>query len=411
MEAELRRDRFDGSEQRLREALQRYGLTEPELREQLLWQITVLQFINQRFRGGVVVTDDDVRGYYDQHVAELRREYPKDNSFEALEPKIRTTLEGERINQSFNEWLDQARKSERVEFKQGALRGRIEMSRPFRILRNVAIALGALILVLAVAGVLVVRSAWFQNYVKQTIITSIEDSTGGKAEIGTFHFEWKHLTAVVTDFVIHGTEPAELGAPASRRASAVESPACSPAFIICGTSLIWGWIGPQANVIVYPDGHTNIPSPRRKSTSSNSPLETVVDLAIGRFELTNGLITLAAQKHELNVRGNNLRAQLSYNILSQEYRGQISLQPVYVVSGRNTPVDFTVNLPVVLSRNRIDVHDASIFSSASAITLNASIQDLKNPKVSAHATGHIALADLKNAANLPLSLKARTFPP
>ena len=123
-----------------------------------------------------------------------------------------------------------------------------------------------------------------------------------------------------------------------------------------------------------------------------------MDLAIGRFELTNGVIALAAQKHELNVRGNNLRAQLSYNILSQEYRGQISLQPVYVVSGRNTPVDFTVNLPVTISRNRIDVQDASIFSSRPAITLNASIEDLKNPKLSAHASGHIALADLMKAA-------------
>jgi hypothetical protein len=120
LEAELRRDRFNGSEQRLREALQRYGLTESELHEQLLWQITVLQFINQRFRGGVVVSDDDVRSYYDQHIAELRRDYPKDNSFDALTPKIRTRLEGERINQSFGEWLDQARKSERVDFKPGA---------------------------------------------------------------------------------------------------------------------------------------------------------------------------------------------------------------------------------------------------------------------------------------------------
>jgi hypothetical protein len=112
LESELRRDRFGDSEQRLRAALQRYGLTEPELREQLLWQITVLQFINERFRGGVVVTDEDVRAYYDQH--------PKGSSFDAMEPKIRTTLEGERINQAFNEWLDQARKSEQVEFKQGA---------------------------------------------------------------------------------------------------------------------------------------------------------------------------------------------------------------------------------------------------------------------------------------------------
>jgi peptidyl-prolyl cis-trans isomerase SurA len=120
LKAELRRDRFGGSEQRLREGLQRYGLTESDLLEQLLWQITVLQFIDQRFRGGIVVTDDDIRSYYDQHVAELRQQYPKSNSFEALASKIRDMLEGERINQSFNEWLDQVRKSYRVEFKQGA---------------------------------------------------------------------------------------------------------------------------------------------------------------------------------------------------------------------------------------------------------------------------------------------------
>jgi hypothetical protein len=120
LEADLNRDRYDGSEQRLRDVLKLYGLTEPELREQLLWQITVLQFIDQRFRGGVVVTDDDVRGYYDQHIADLRRQYPKDSSFEALAPRIRTTLEGQRVNQGLNEWLDQARKNERVEFKPGA---------------------------------------------------------------------------------------------------------------------------------------------------------------------------------------------------------------------------------------------------------------------------------------------------
>ena len=120
LEAELRRDRFNGSEPQLREALQRYGLTESELSDQLLWQITVLQFIDERFRGGIVVTDEDVRSYYDQHSAELRRQYPKDSSFDALAPKIRTSLEGERINKSFDERLDQARKNYRVEFKPGA---------------------------------------------------------------------------------------------------------------------------------------------------------------------------------------------------------------------------------------------------------------------------------------------------
>jgi hypothetical protein len=120
LEADLRRDRFGGSLERFRETLRRYALTEMELHDQLLWQITVLQFIDQRFRGGAVVTDDDVRAYYDGHAAELRHDYPKDGSFDALAPKIRTTLEGELINKSFNEWLDQQRKNYRVEFKQGA---------------------------------------------------------------------------------------------------------------------------------------------------------------------------------------------------------------------------------------------------------------------------------------------------
>ncbi len=274
------------------------------------------------------------------------------------------------------------------------------MSGRMKIVRRIALAFAALIVVVGIAAVLIVQSAWFQNYVKQTIVTSVEDSTGGKVEIGTFHFDWRHLTALATDFVVHGTEPA--GAPPMLRVARVQlNLRLLPNLHHPWDITYLGIDAPQANVIVYPDGHTNIPTP--KSTSSTSPLETVVDLAIGRFELTNGLITLAEQKHELNLRGNNLRAQLSYNILSQQYRGQVSLQPIDLVSGRNTPVDFTVNLPLTLSRNRIDVHDASIFTSRSAVTLNASLEDLKNPKMSAHATGHIALADL--------SIKAAKSPP
>jgi len=120
LESQLIRDQFGGSSQRFHAALQRYGISQPELRDQLLWQLTVLQFINERFRAGIVVTDDDLHKYYDQHAAELKRQYPKDGNFQALEPKIRETLEGERINEEFNEWLDQARQNVKVEYKPGA---------------------------------------------------------------------------------------------------------------------------------------------------------------------------------------------------------------------------------------------------------------------------------------------------
>ena len=120
LDRQLVRDRFGGSEARLRAALTRYGLTEEQLREQLLWQLTVLRFIDQRFRVGVLVTDEEVRAYYDQHLAELRRQYPGESSFATLAPKIRTSLEGEHVNQNFEEWLKEARMRYRIEYKQGA---------------------------------------------------------------------------------------------------------------------------------------------------------------------------------------------------------------------------------------------------------------------------------------------------
>ena len=122
LEAQLTRDRFGGSEARRREALGRYGLGEDDLREQLLWQLTVLSFIDQRFRTSAIVSDEDVRAYYDQRLPELRRQNPQAYGYEALEAKIRSSLEGERVNQSFNQWLGEARNRYRIEYKQEALK-------------------------------------------------------------------------------------------------------------------------------------------------------------------------------------------------------------------------------------------------------------------------------------------------
>ena len=117
--AQLCRDRFGNSSQRMRQALQKYGLTESEFRERLLWQITVLQFIDERFRAGVVVSDEDIKKYLNEHASDLRK--PSDSAPDTVTPKIKSQIEGERIDKNFNEWLDQARQRYRVEYKQEAL--------------------------------------------------------------------------------------------------------------------------------------------------------------------------------------------------------------------------------------------------------------------------------------------------
>jgi hypothetical protein len=120
MVKKLLADRFGGSDARLEQELSRYGLTEAELRIQLGWELDVLNFINERFRPGVLVTEDQIKSYYEQHHADLQRQFPQLKTFESLEPKIRIALEGEQLNKNFDEWLAAARKRDRIVYKEEA---------------------------------------------------------------------------------------------------------------------------------------------------------------------------------------------------------------------------------------------------------------------------------------------------
>src|SRR6185312_11080565 len=114
----IRRDRFGGSEARLRQELTKYGVTQDQITEALRWQLTVLRFIEERFRPAVLITDDAAKGYYDQHIEALRKQNPKGSSFEALEPKIREQLASAEVDKQFDAWLTEKRKDDRVTFRQ-----------------------------------------------------------------------------------------------------------------------------------------------------------------------------------------------------------------------------------------------------------------------------------------------------
>ena len=75
-----------------------------------------------------------------------------------------------------------------------------------------AIGLVTLLLLLSVAAVLVIQSDWFFNQVRLKLIATIETATGGRVEIGSFHFDWRHLRAEVRDLVIQAPS-----LPVSRR--------------------------------------------------------------------------------------------------------------------------------------------------------------------------------------------------
>jgi parvulin-like peptidyl-prolyl isomerase len=108
---QIRRDRYGNSDIRLNRGLEQYGLTGNQLRAQLLWQLTVLRFINDRFRPGVLVTDEDIQKYYEQHQSQFH------TPLATVSPSIRNSLEGEQVNQQFEMWLTDTRKDATIEYK------------------------------------------------------------------------------------------------------------------------------------------------------------------------------------------------------------------------------------------------------------------------------------------------------
>src|SRR5579863_10641365 len=86
--------------------------------------------------------------------------------------------------------------------------GGTEMNRPTKLLLKMALAAAALVAALAITAVLIAQTEWFRQYVKNKIITATESGTGGRVEIGSFAFDWKHLRSTFTHFVVHGNDPA-----------------------------------------------------------------------------------------------------------------------------------------------------------------------------------------------------------
>jgi peptidyl-prolyl cis-trans isomerase SurA len=108
--AQIRRDRFPADAQ-FKQALARYDITEDELRDRLSWELTVLRFIDTMFRPQVVVSDQEVQQYYAAHRAQF-----DSRPLDAVRSAIVETVTGEKVNTLLNEWLEQGRKSTRIEY-------------------------------------------------------------------------------------------------------------------------------------------------------------------------------------------------------------------------------------------------------------------------------------------------------
>jgi hypothetical protein len=117
---QLVKQRFK-NEAALQKGLRRYGITAPDLRSHFLWQITVLRFIDTRFRPAVLVPDSDIEKYYKEHASALQKEHPGKASLDDVRGEINDILIAQRVDKIFFAWLDDQKKQTKIKYFERAL--------------------------------------------------------------------------------------------------------------------------------------------------------------------------------------------------------------------------------------------------------------------------------------------------
>ncbi len=268
------------------------------------------------------------------------------------------------------------------------------MTRKRKRLVWIAATLAGLILVAGVAGILVLRSSWFYEKVRAGIIGTVEKATGGRVEIASLRFDWKQLRAQVTSLVIHGTEPA--GTPPLFRAASVTIGFKIISVLKRDVDIQYLEVAdPRIYLTVDRDGRTNVPAPKVKSAGAHpSAAETILSLAVGRFEVRNGVFEIESRgQTPFNARGQNLNARLLYDVTGPRYRANIDVQPLEVKSSGFGPLPLGIALAATIEKNRIAIDSARFTNAANQVDVSGAIEDLASPHGKFEYNARVSLPD------------------
>jgi translocation and assembly module TamB len=272
------------------------------------------------------------------------------------------------------------------------LHTRWKVSKPVR----VTLYLVESLLVLALASLIVMSTAWFQHVLERRVISNLENITGGRVEIGHFRFKPWLFQITLQKLVIHGSEAA--GEPPLISVREVEA-GLSPGQLLRRRLRLRhvDMDGLQVHLRTNPQGVTNLPSPEER-TSPQQGLTGLMDLSIGRLTVSHSAFFWNNQRQPVEINAQELAILL--RMTRGRYSGAFSSSAttVRLSDWSSPPINFN---------SRFELSPASlVFSSfawqAPGIVGDASFTIIPHPALqgtgSFHATAELpALAPIFHA--------------
>ncbi len=259
-------------------------------------------------------------------------------------------------------------------------------------------------------------SPYFENFVRRLMVAKLEAATGGRVEIGSFHWHLLSLEAEADGVVIHGLE-----APGETPYAQVEK-------VRVWWSKVGFWIPsfplrelvilrPHLHMIVYPDGSTNQPQPRRPRKPGRPALDSFFDLKASYVAVEQGVLEydnraaafdFQDRKIPLDFAANDLSLYMAYvpgTALNPEfYRIEAGVRDLNLARGGPTmsgkapspEVQGFFQATLELSRAKATLRSLRVTASGHGIkdqTLEISgvLEDFAHPRWQAKAAGDLDL--------------------
>lgn len=268
-----------------------------------------------------------------------------------------------------------------------------------RKLLRIAAALAGLLVVTVVAGILVLRSQWFLDRLRQGIIDQAQRATGAKVEIGALAFDWSTLQARVDGFVLHGKEAAGED-PLVRVNSATVGFKIISALERKVDLLSLRVDAPRVRIVVYPDGSTNLPGAGARPQRLWS--EDLLNIKIGEYEIAGGTMEYDERRVPLNVRGQNLNLHMTYDAAAPAYRGQFASDGLRVTPPGYDPIDSTASTDFVLEQNRVRLTKLHWTAQGMTADVSGTLDDLRRPHGTLAVRASAPVQDVVREFRLPV---------
>jgi translocation and assembly module TamB len=248
-----------------------------------------------------------------------------------------------------------------------------------------AVVIGALVLLVVVALIVILPNPAFQRYLIAKIERSAEESAGARVEIQNLQLHVRTLSADIYGLTVHGTEPAEakplLEVPHAKIGLKILSVLQHK--VNLSELLVER---PAVNLTVNKEGHSNLPQPPPSQSKSGST--NLFDLAVGHVLLTDGVINAIDRQVPVNANLSGLRTEISFSRLQKKYSGTISYQSGLIQYEHMRPLPHSLQASFDATQTELNLRPLLLKLGGSRLQVVANVRDYSGATV---ANGHYAV--------------------